>query len=139
MGPNVSAVFPQVHHPAGSADELALAVELAEQPTADTHPQRAGRDDAVALPLVEELVARGFLQRFVSLAECQEYLGAPPVVSPFLVVTKTRHGQTKHRLVLDLKRSGVSALTRATHRVILPRATGAVTDVLDSLATRGGG
>ncbi len=56
------------------------------------------------------------------------------MVSPFLVVTKQRHGQTKHRLVLDLKRSGVSALTRATHRAILPRATDVVTDVLELLA-----
>ncbi len=58
------------------------------------------------------------------------------MVSKFLVVTKERHGKVKHRLVFDLKRSGVSAAARATHRVVLPRASDVVTDVLEMLATR---
>ncbi len=58
------------------------------------------------------------------------------MVSKFLIVTKTRRGITKHRVVLDLKRSGVSSKTRATHRVILPRATDVVNDVLELQSTR---
>ena len=41
---------------------------------------------------------------------------------------------TKHRLILDFKRSGISARTRKTHRVVLPRVSDAVHDALSLAA-----
>ena len=61
----------------------------------------------------------------------EERLGQDYVVSQFVVISKTKNNETKRRLILDLKKSGISARTRRTNRVVLPRATDAVHDSLE--------
>ena len=79
-------MFP-VHQPTAWSEGVgAPPLEFADADTALPHT-RVGPDDGVALKLVEELAARGFIQRYESLAECQPHLLHPPVVSKFLVVT----------------------------------------------------
>ena len=52
------------------------------------------------------------------------------------VVAKEKHGKVKKRLILDLKRSGISNRTRKTHRVTLPRLSDLIQDILQLLATK---
>ena len=56
---------------------------------------------------VHEFVEKGFLKAFDSLPECEEYLGATPVLSRSGQVTKVRFGKLKRRLILDVKQSHV--------------------------------
>ena len=44
--------------------------------------------------------------------------------------------KSRTAIILDLKKSGVSKRTRKTHRVVLPRLSDLVHDLLDLLATR---
>ena len=85
------------------------------------------RDDDV-LNQVEEFVAKGYLRKFDDLASCSAYLGGPPVLSRFGVVSKIRFGKLKRRLILDVKQSTVKMSSRRVHRVPLPRATDVVFD-----------
>ena len=60
----------------------------------------------------------------------QKLGGEVPVVSRFGLVTRTRFGKTKHRVILDNRESGVTAVARKNQRILLPRATDLVFDVL---------
>ncbi len=60
--------------------------------SADFTPCDGDDRDSLAVEQVEELVAKGFLLKFPDLEACRSYLGAAPVVSKFLIVTKTRRG-----------------------------------------------
>ena len=83
---------------------------------------------------LDKFVQQGFLRRFRTLGDLRKHLGAEPVLSRFAVLEKVRNGRVKRRLILDLKRSGMSARTAKTHRVVLPRVSDAVADALFVLA-----
>ena len=73
----------------------------------------------------------GYLDKCESLDVCMQKLGGEvPVVSRFGLVTRTRFGKTKHRVILDNRESGVTAVARKNQRILLPRATDLVFDVL---------
>ena len=78
----------------------------------------------------------GFLKVCDSLDECRKYLGAEPVVSKLGCITKVKTLQggsrvTKHRIILDAKRSLVTASTSRRYKSVLPRATDVVWDALE--------
>ena len=56
-----------------------------------------------------------------SYAKLQSECGNDFTVSDFCVVVKEKQGKIKRRLILDIKRSGISRRTRKTHRGVLPR------------------
>ena len=71
------------------------------------------------------------LKVFDNLEECTEYLGGPPVLSRFGVLTRVKDGKVKKRVILDEKQSMITLHTKKTHRVLLPRVSDATQDALD--------
>ena len=57
-------------------------------------------------------------------------MGGEPVLSRFAVLTRSKNGRTKRRLILDLKQSGVTACTQQAYRVVLPRGSDTIRDAL---------
>ena len=85
-------------------------------------------DDEEVLEQIEGFVAKGYMKKFDDFSSCSAFLGAPPVLSRFGVVSKVRFGKLKRRLILDVKQSNVKLSTRRVHRVPLPRATDVIYD-----------
>ena len=90
--------------------------------------------DEEAVKEIEKFAEAGWLKEYPDIQAVERELGKPATVSPFHVVVKTKEGRTKRRLILDLKRSGISARTAHTHRVVLPRISDLVRDILLLLA-----
>ena len=63
-------------------------------------------------------------------ASTREVGGVRPIVSKFGFVERTKHGKTKHRLILDSKESGITACAGMTQRIMLPSVLDLVFDVL---------
>jgi hypothetical protein len=127
--PELDAIFPI------SAKAGAPAVsphELASDAGSFVNYQGFEHDDD-AVSEVRAYADKGYLQRFKSLEEVREHLGAEPTISRFAVLKRVKNGKTKKRVILDLKQSSVSACTQQTHRVVLPRATDLVQDLLELL------
>ena len=78
----------------------------------------------------------GRLDRAPSLNELSAQCG-DIARSRIAAVAKEKHGQTKVRLVHDLRRSGVNERVVVRERVVLPRATEVVGDALDLLEATG--
>jgi hypothetical protein len=66
-----------------------------------------------------------------------DWLGAPPVLSKFAMLTKTRaDGTAKRRVILDCSASGVSDATVQNQRVVLPRALEVARDIVHAANRR---
>ena len=94
---------------------------------------KAAQDDE-AKNQMRQYADQGWLEQ-TSHEELVRSYGADYTVSDFCVVTKEKQGKAKKRLILDLKRSGVSNRTRKTHRITLPRLSDLIQDILQLLAT----
>ena len=94
----------------------------------------AASDPEVARQL-QDYAGRGGLEE-VTYQSLQDKFGANYTVSDLCIVAKTENGITKKRMILDLKASGVSKRTKKTHRVVLPRLSDLVQDVLSLLSTK---
>ena len=90
-------------------------------------------EDDLVQEEMDRLVEKRFLLQFDTLDETCSYLGGEPVLSKIGVIKKVRLGKLKRRLVLDAKRSMVSAASRKFQRVYLPRITDVIVDVLELL------
>ena len=69
-------------------------------------------------------------------AYLQEEYGNDYTISDCCCLTKVKIGKTKKRLILDLTISGISRTSRKTHRVVLPRLSDLVQDLLDFVGTK---
>ena len=83
---------------------------------------------------LERLCSQGFVRYFDTVEEARAFLGEDPVLSKIGVMEKISNGVAKYRLVIDSKRSEVSASTRRFERTLLPRVLDVVYDGLDVLA-----
>ncbi|CAK0895402.1 unnamed protein product, partial [Prorocentrum cordatum] len=92
-----------------------------------------------AVEEIKSYASLGWLASAASFEECCERLGGAPVLSKFVLLTKVKEGETKRRLVINLKASSVTAATAKTHRVPLPGVMDAVQDVLELLSRNEGG
>ena len=129
LDPVLEGVFPRAQH-AGLL--TANPEELLTDLDAFTNFSSFENDDE-SVNEVLKYRDKGYLLEFNSQEELRAYLGAEPIVSKFAVLWKWRDGAWKKRVILDLKASSVTACTRATHRVVLPRVSDAVQDVLELL------
>lgn len=74
----------------------------------------------------------GFIKEFDSLENCTHFLnGESPVLSKLGMITKIKNEKTKRRLILDCRRSGISDGSCLRERIVLPRLTDVVNDVID--------
>ena len=72
----------------------------------------------------------GFVRRFSSWADVQQQLGRVVVSKMACVISQRADGSTKHRLIVDLRRSGANSLVQLGERIVLPRLWDAVVDTL---------
>ena len=63
-----------------------------------------------------------------------KYLGSEPILSRFRVLKRCKGGRLKKRVVLDVKESRVTSITRRTHRVVHPRISDAIADALEMMS-----
>ena len=75
-----------------------------------------------------------FLLELDSWDEVVQYLGSEPILSRFGVLKRWKGGRLKKRVVLDVKESRVTCITRRTHRVVLPRISDAIADALEMMS-----
>ena len=91
----------------------------------------AGFDkDEDAFQELMSFTKRQKLLSFKNLKECEQKLGRKPHLSRFGLLTRIRNGKMKKRVILDCKQSGLSRRTRRKYKVILPKVTDCVRDVL---------
>ena len=126
---NLKGLWPDV--PPGKEDDPSLDIETDFESFANYE----GFDtDDDAFKELMGFVAQSKLRAYPSLAACKRDLGHEPVLSRFGLIVKTKNGKTKRRIILDCKQSGLSKKTARRFRVILPRLTDAVRDVLILMA-----
>eukprot|EP00971_Amphidinium_carterae_P349547 6491072-Amphidinium_carterae.1 len=120
-------VFP----PSDTEEELDDPEALATE--SDWTPSRSAECSEHALAELSRFVSAGYLQQFDTEACVESFLGETPVLSKLHVLEQTRAGVTKHRLIFDAKASGLSAASENLERVLLPRTSDVIDDVLDLL------
>ena len=121
----LEGIWPQVEP--GKDDDPALDVGT----DFDAFINYSGFDeDDEAFKELMGFVVAGKLRAYPTLKSCAADLGAEPVLSRFGLIVKTKNGKTKRRIILDCKQSGLSKKTRRRFRIVLPRLTDAVRDIL---------
>ena len=68
-------------------------------------------DDPEAMKQIQDYVNQGWLEH-ATRARLQEEYGDDHTISEFCCLTKVKNGKKKKRIILDLKKSGVSKRTR---------------------------
>ena len=112
-------------------------------PLADTELEEFEADECISTQSAESLdndsmeqiegyAKKGWLEE-TSRQELIQEFGSDFTVSRFCVISQEKQGKIKQRLILDLKKSGISRRTRKTHRVILPRLSDLVQDLLSMI------
>jgi len=87
----------------------------------------------------KEFTNKGYVKAFSSFSELKAFLdGENPVFSEIHVLSKTKNGRTKHRIILDCKKAGLSRSSRRSERTLLPRVTDAVSDAMEMATDEAG-
>ena len=83
-----------------------------------------------------DLVSKGFVAKFTDESEVKKLLdGHLPYLSKLALITTSKDGVLKHRLILDFKMSGINDRATKTERIVLPSAWDVVHDSL-AMSTR---
>lgn len=90
--------------------------------------------DPVAAEELNSFADKGYLLRHKTLTLCSKKLGGRAVISKFRLLKRMRAGKVKLRIILDLKESQVTSHSSKTCRVVLPRGTDHITNLLDEMA-----
>ena len=91
-------------------------------------------DEAAIEEIVKHLKA-GHLRTYNSIEELAAALGEDPILSKIWVITRTRVGRTKKRVILDTRESLLRWASAKGQRVLLPRLLDSIMNVLELLAT----
>ena len=118
---------------ARAQDAEDLEEQLSSDPEVEAHSAAVNGPDAER-PILE-FASRGWLRK-TTREELRENCGDDFAISDFCVITKETAGRMKKKIILDLKKSGVSRRIRKTHRAVLPRFTDAIKDILELLSTK---
>ena len=100
--------------------------------SAEEEPAEVGK-------LLDQAREKHFCKFFDTAAELAEYLGANPVLNKLGLVTKVKVdsagvSKVKYRLIWDLRESSVNTVVNMGERIILPRISDFVDDLLRLLA-----
>eukprot|EP00971_Amphidinium_carterae_P337129 6473810-Amphidinium_carterae.1 len=94
---------------------------------------------------LRDMVNAGYLKRFDAFEEMRTYVGNDPIVSKFALMEKairlpSGELSIKHRMILDMRRSGANALAAQNQRILLPFPRDVVLDAISihAAATRDG-
>jgi len=93
---------------------------------------KEGDNLEVAVEKFKESTDKGYVKAFTSFNDLRAFLdGENPVFSVMHVLSKTKSGQTKHRIIPDCKKAGSSRSSRRSERTLLSRVTDAVSDAME--------
>ena len=107
----------------------------------DQEPEGTGalrnKELAVAVSKFEEYEEVHCVKAFTAYADVVQYLdGEQPALSDVRVITKVRMGHTKHRIILDCKRAGLTRSSQRAERTTHPRVTDAVNVIIELSAAK---
>ena len=127
-----AGIFPPVPDEPVSSDYVA---GLARTPTGWENYRSADDDSATATTLLERMVDQGWAEAHSHWDEVTRSLGDGVVLNKLALLSKTKSdGTVKHRLVWDLRRSGVNLAVKQGERVVLPRLSDVVADLRELAA-----
>ena len=90
-------------------------------------------DDAAITEILSHLAA-GHLRSYGSIEELANALGEDPILSKIRIITRTRAGRTKKRVILDTRESLLRWASEKGQRILLPRLLDAVMQILEHIA-----
>ena len=121
--------------PTYSEEEDPQSMNAEDLCTESAFTNYAGVEDNEDVALeMQRLTDAGFVTQFQAYEDLVKHLGAEAVLSRIGVIERIRNGVVRYRIVIDSKRSSVSAATRRFQRTLLPRVLDVVYDGLDLLA-----
>ena len=124
------AIFPEQLEPGeagGITDALARDdTEYVNDLSIDTDP--AAREE------LEAFVGKGYLRKHRNLQQCSKAFGGKAVISKFRLLKRFRAGKEKRRISLDLKESQITSHSSKTCRVVNPRVTDHILNLLGELS-----
>jgi hypothetical protein len=136
-----SEIFPQVVSnfsmdpadpptPVASSQQIA---DIATDPAGWENYRSAESDPTVCAQLLDKMVISGWATRHDDFSKAQAELKSRDITLDKLgLVTKTRpDGTMKHRLIWDLRRSGVNSVLAQGERIILPKLSDLAQDVVE--------
>ena len=101
-----------------------------ERPDESLHTNYVSVDnDPDAEPEVRRLLESNFVEVFDSLEEAQSWAGGRLHLSKLAMITKEKDGRIKRRLIMDCRRSSVNDMAARGGKLVLPR----ISDVVDDL------
>ena len=125
-----ASIFPLQIEPGGGegiTDDLARDdIDFVNDKNIDTDPAAGEELNAFA--------DKGYLLRHNSLRDCSAKLKGRAVISKFRLLKRMRAGKIKMRIILDLKESQITFHSGKTCRVVLPRGTDHIRNLLDEMA-----
>ena len=87
------------------------------------------------LVILNAYIEHGWLKEFSTYEELVAFVGGEPILNMFACISKVKlGGSTKHRIIMDAKRSLATEVSRKQYRSVLPRQTDLVSNVLKLLA-----
>ena len=124
-----SGIFP----PVPAADPQRDLGDITTMFDGFTNYTSAEDEPETRLSLLRKMTDRGWAEEFSGLQAARDFLGSPDLVfNRLALITKERaDGTLKHRLVWDLRRSGVNEFVSPGERVVLPRLGDVVRDARD--------
>jgi len=124
LTPRDRGIFPTV---SDQMDDPELLGTLADEVSG----RRAMDEMQIALEKFQEYKDKNYVKEFGTYEELVDFLdGETPVISDVHVITKVRAGRTKHRIILNCRKAGLTRSSQRAERSILPRVTDAVADVM---------
>ena len=124
-----SGIFPPVKGPEWER-EASRRLERAFEGWTNHPSAEEWEDDLTAL--VEEASKKGFCSIYDTMEEAQTHIGMKPVLNKLGVIVKEKPGSRKARIIWDLKESGVNQLCSQGERILLPKVSDVVHDVLET-------
>jgi hypothetical protein len=115
--PRSNGVFPPIDDDSGEGQLSTLETQLDSKNYRSVYDDREGAQGEL-----DRLVNKGFAE-IVPLAEIMQKFKTG-TVSKLALITKVKpNGVVKHRLIIDLLRSGGNSLASIPERIVLPRRT----------------
>ena len=128
-----AGVFPTVPDEPVSSDYV---TGLARSPTGWENYRSADEDAPTATSLLEHMVEQDWADSYSQWDDVTRALGEGVVLNKLALLSKTKSdGSVKHRLVWDLRRSGVNFAVKQGERIVSPRLSDVVADLREFAST----
>ena len=130
--PRSNGVFPPVEDDSGEGQLSTLETQLDAKNYKSVYDDREGAQGEL-----DRLVGKGFAE-IVPMTEIREKFRTGTVSKLALIAKIKPNGTVKHRLIIDLLRSGGNSLANIPERIVLPRVQDVVKDIQELWQQHGG-